>query len=166
MFSVPGLDVVCSFHFNPDWNFPFSCICLSSPVFTSCIKFFLSFQRCPIDFDLQSRLYPLSLCSVILRAMVSLNQPHLQPTMARSHSSATLLPSVKKASSSAMTASDPDLAKQLYKANVKLAIDDRISGMSAKYEELRSKFTSPSTSPIEICQYLAALTHFVTYCPN
>jgi RNA polymerase I-specific transcription initiation factor RRN3 len=98
--------------------------------------------------------------------MVSLNQPHLQPGMARSHSSATLIPAAKMVSSSAMTASDPDLAKQLYKANVKLAIDDRITGMSAKYEELRAKFTSPSTSPIELCQYLAALTHFVTYHPN
>jgi len=66
-----------------------------------------------------------------------------------------------------MTASDPDLAKQLFKANVKLAIDDRISGTSAKYEELRRKFTSSETemSPIELCQYLAALTHFVTYFP-
>lgn len=63
-----------------------------------------------------------------------------------------------------MAASDPDLAKQLFKANVKLAIDDRISGSSSKYEELRLKFTS-DTSPFELCQYLAALTHFVTYAP-
>ena len=62
-----------------------------------------------------------------------------------------------------MAASDPDLAKQLFKANVQLAIDDRISGSSSKYEELRLKFTSSEASPFELCQYLTALTHFVTY---
>lgn len=98
--------------------------------------------------------------------MVSLNRKqHLQATMSRPHSPTTVTPSMKKSSSStnAMAASDPDLAKQLFKANVKLAIDDRISGSSSKYEELRLKFTSSETTPIELCQYLAALTHFVTY---
>src|SRR5208282_762447 len=100
--------------------------------------------------------------------MVSLDRKqHLQPTMSRSHSSTSMTPSSKKSSSStnAMATSDPDLAKQLFKANVKLAIDDRISGSSLKYEELRLKFTSSETSPFELCQYLAALTHFVTYAP-
>jgi RNA polymerase I-specific transcription initiation factor RRN3 len=64
-----------------------------------------------------------------------------------------------------MTASDPDLAKQLFRANVKLAIDERGKGNFAKYDELRGKFTSRDTSAIELCQYLAALTHFVTYAP-
>ena len=85
--------------------------------------------------------------------------------MARSHSSATIAPS-KKLAANAMTASDPDLAKQLYKANVKVAIDDRISGSSSKYDELCDKFTSPDSSAIELSQYLAALTHFVTYLPH
>jgi hypothetical protein len=67
------------------------------------------------------------------------------------------------ASCAVLSASDPDLAKQLYKANVKLAIEDRASGSSAKYEELRSKFTSSTSSTIELCQYLSALTNFVTY---
>ena len=62
-----------------------------------------------------------------------------------------------------MGASDPDLAKQLFKANVKLAIDDRISGSSARYEELQARFNNSDLSPIELCQYLAALSHFVTY---
>lgn len=62
-----------------------------------------------------------------------------------------------------MAASDPDLAKQLFRANVKIAIDDRVSGTSAKYEELRANFVSPEASPIELCQYLTALSHFVTY---
>jgi len=62
-----------------------------------------------------------------------------------------------------MAASDPDLARQLFKANVKLAIEDRMHGSSAKFEELRSKFSASETSPIEISQYLTALTHFVTY---
>lgn len=65
-----------------------------------------------------------------------------------------------------MAASDPDLARQLFKANVKLAIDDRVHGSSAKFEDLRLKFSSPDTSPIEISQYLTALTHFVTYSTN
>jgi hypothetical protein len=62
-----------------------------------------------------------------------------------------------------MTASDPDLAQQLFKANVRVAIDDRISGASVKYEELRLRLASPEISHIELCQYLTALTHFVTY---
>jgi hypothetical protein len=94
--------------------------------------------------------------------MVSLQQQHLRPEMSRSHSSASLA-TAKKPVANNMAASDPDLAKQLFKANVKCAIDDRISGTSVKYEELRAKFTSSDTSPIELCQYLAALTHFVTY---
>ena len=95
--------------------------------------------------------------------MVSLNQQHIRAGMARSHSSATIAPSKKVVVANSMTASDPDLAKQLYKANVKVAIDDRISGTSSKYEELVAKFTSPDSSAIELCQYLAALSHFVTY---
>lgn len=103
--------------------------------------------------------------------MVSLNQKHhLQQGMSRSQSTTTITPSKKTSASSssstsknAMTASDPDLAKQLFKANVKLAIDDRISGTSIKYEELRGKFSSNNISPMELCQYLGALTHFVTY---
>lgn len=71
----------------------------------------------------------------------------------------------KKVSANSLTASDPDLAKQLYKANVKVAIDDRISGASSKYEDLCAKFISPNSSAIELCQYLAALSHFVTYAP-
>jgi hypothetical protein len=95
--------------------------------------------------------------------MVSLHhQQHLQPGMTRSHSSASIT-QTKKAQGNAMAASDPDLAKQLFKANVKCAIDDRISGTSVKYEELRTKFTSKDSSAIELCQYLTALTHFVTY---
>ena len=62
-----------------------------------------------------------------------------------------------------MAASDPDLAKQLFIANVQVAIDDRISGDSKKYNELRQKLTSADASPFELCQYLSALTHFVTY---
>jgi hypothetical protein len=85
--------------------------------------------------------------------------------MSRSHSSATLTPSTKKSPPNNMAASDPDLAKQLFKANVKLAIDDRAHGSSAKFDELAAKFKSPETSPIEISQYLTALTHFVTYQP-
>src|SRR3981189_1089579 len=96
--------------------------------------------------------------------MVSLNQQHLRAGMTRSHSSAAIAPSKKMAANS-MTASDPDLAKQLYKANVKVAIDDRISGTSSRYDDLCAKFTSPDSSAIELCQYLAALSHFVTYGP-
>lgn len=95
--------------------------------------------------------------------MVSLNQQHIRAGMARSHSSVTIAPSRKIAAASSMTASDPDLAKQLYKANVKVALDDRISATSSKYDDLCAKFTSPNSSAIELCQYLAALSHFVTY---
>jgi hypothetical protein len=94
--------------------------------------------------------------------MVALHQRHIQSGMARSHSSPSITPA-KKSPSNSMAASDPDLAKQLFKANVKCAIDDRTEGSSVKYEELRVKFTSSETSAIELCQYLTALTHFVTY---
>jgi hypothetical protein len=97
--------------------------------------------------------------------MVSINTTkHLPPagSLVRSQSAAASLagpPSKKMAS---MTASDPDLAKQLYYANVRLAIDDRVSGTGAKFEDLRAVFSSADTSPAELCQYLAAMTHFVT----
>src|SRR5579859_8149410 len=113
------------------------------------------------------------LCSFVLAVtlvheskMVSLNhQQHLRAGIARSHSSASVTAS-KKVSANSLTASDPDLAKQLYKANVKVAIDDRISGTSSKYDDLCAKFASPNSSAIELCQYLAALSHFVTYAPR
>jgi hypothetical protein len=85
-------------------------------------------------------------------------------SLARSHSLAGFVPSKKMVSiNTSMTASDPDLAKQLYHANVRLAIDDRVSGTGAKYEELRTAFASADASPVELCQYIAAMTHFVTY---
>lgn len=61
-----------------------------------------------------------------------------------------------------MSASDIDLAKQLFKANVKAAIDDRVSGTGARYQELVAKFASQDSSTAQLCQYLTALTHFVT----
>ena len=62
-----------------------------------------------------------------------------------------------------MNSSDPNLAQQLFRANVKLALEDRISGTSEKYDELCKKFShSSETSQVELCQYLTALTHFVT----
>jgi len=97
--------------------------------------------------------------------MVSVQRTLLQNGLARSASTA-MITSKKSAATSSMTASDPDLAKQLYKANVRLAIEDRKTGTSAKYEELREKFASPATSAIEICQYLSALSNFVTYDPS
>ena len=110
--------------------------------------------------------YPIPIYVLLLPLnMVSLSQkfPTLQQGMSRSHSSATLTPSTKKSPPNTMAASDPDLAKQLFKANVKLAIDDMVHGSSVKFEELGAKFSSTETSPIEISQYLMALTHFVTY---
>jgi len=102
--------------------------------------------------------------------MVSINttkRSSLAGSLARSQSVAgmtTAIPTKKMAltMSSSMAASDPDLAKELYHANVRLAIDDRMSGPGAKYEELRAVFTSPDPSPMDLCQYLAAMTHFVT----
>lgn len=94
--------------------------------------------------------------------MVSIQQQRLQNGLSRSASTVAIT-TKKSAATNAMTASDPDLAKQLYKANVKLAIEDRRVGASTKYEELREKFISPDTSAIELCQYLTALSNFVTY---
>ena len=88
----------------------------------------------------------------------------------RSNSTVSLTISKKRPStptpsqmSEKMASSDPDLAKQLFKANVKIALDDRISGSGAKYEDLRMKFVSVQTPPMELCQYIIALTNFVTY---
>jgi len=107
--------------------------------------------------------------------MVSVRQKRQSPIqgITRSNSTVTLTiskkgtstPTISPIVSEKMASSDPDLAKQLFKANVKIAIEDRVSGSGAKYEELRLKFASLQTPPIELCQYIIALNHFVTYTP-
>jgi hypothetical protein len=156
----------------------FDFACVFSPFSLPCGALDINFLRIPLaswdSFLFTATFhcirYPApSLFYVLLLSlnMVSLSQKHptLQQGMSRSHSSATLTSSTKKSPPNNMAASDPDLAKQLFKANVKLAIDDRVHGSSTKFDELAAKFRAAETSPIEISQYLTALIHFVTYKP-